>query len=186
MCTAVAAGNTIPMATTRSRKRWAVRLSVTRRGGQHAWGPISGDFERSLAAQAGSAVIQRRVDAQTRRDRTPPATFGPGGYTVIPRSNSMTSPPPRVDSRSVPVPRTLARAWAPVFFARPASPATSPRGGCCEIVGISVCALAACRHQDRLSSWLCAGERAGGLLSGWWSGAGSNRRPSAFQRVCPQ
>ena len=44
------------MATTRSRKRWAVRLSITRRGGWYAWGPISGEFERSLAAQAGSAV----------------------------------------------------------------------------------------------------------------------------------
>ena len=57
------------MATTRSRKRWAVRLSITRRGGWHAWGPISGDFERSLAAQAGTAVIQPRVDAETRRGR---------------------------------------------------------------------------------------------------------------------
>ena len=53
----------------RSRKRWAVRLSISRRGGWHAWGPISGDYERSLAAQAGSAVIQPRVDAETRRGR---------------------------------------------------------------------------------------------------------------------
>jgi hypothetical protein len=37
------------MATTCSRRRWAVRLSITRRGGWYAWGPISGDFERSLA-----------------------------------------------------------------------------------------------------------------------------------------
>jgi hypothetical protein len=57
------------MATTRSRKRWAVRLSITRRGGWYAWGPISGDFERSLAAQAGGAVIQPRIDAETRRGR---------------------------------------------------------------------------------------------------------------------
>jgi hypothetical protein len=57
------------MATTRSRRRWAVRLSVTRRGGWYAWGPVSGDFERSLAAQAGSAVIQPRVDGETRRGR---------------------------------------------------------------------------------------------------------------------
>ena len=46
-----------------------MRLSVTRRGGWHAWGPISGDFERSLAAQAGGAVIQPRVDGETRRGR---------------------------------------------------------------------------------------------------------------------
>jgi hypothetical protein len=57
------------MAITRSRRRWAVRLSITRRGGWYAWGPISGDFERSLAAQAGGAVIQPRVDAETRRGR---------------------------------------------------------------------------------------------------------------------
>jgi hypothetical protein len=57
------------MATMRSRRRWAVRLSITRRGGWYAWGPISGDFERSLAAQAGSAVMQPRVDAETRRGR---------------------------------------------------------------------------------------------------------------------
>ena len=69
VCTAVAVGNTIFMATTRSRRRWAVRLSITRRGGWYAWGPISGDFERSLAAQAGSAVIQPRVDGETRRGR---------------------------------------------------------------------------------------------------------------------
>jgi hypothetical protein len=57
------------MAITRSRRRWAVRLSITRRGGWHAWGPISGDFERSLAAQAGSAMIQPQVDGETRRGR---------------------------------------------------------------------------------------------------------------------
>jgi hypothetical protein len=57
------------MATTRSRRRWAVRLGITRRGGWHVWGPISGDFERSLAEQAGSAVIQPRVDGETRRGR---------------------------------------------------------------------------------------------------------------------
>jgi hypothetical protein len=69
MCTAAAVGNTVSMATTRSRRRWAVRLSITRRGGWYNWGPISGDFERALAAQAGSAVIQPRVDGETRRGR---------------------------------------------------------------------------------------------------------------------
>jgi hypothetical protein len=57
------------MATRGSRKQWTVRLSITRRGGWYAWGPVSGDFERSLAAQAGSAVIQPRVDGETRRGR---------------------------------------------------------------------------------------------------------------------
>ena len=69
MCTAAAVGNTVSMATTRSRRRWAVRLSINRHGGWYAWGPISGDFERSLAGQAGSAVIQPRVDGETRRGR---------------------------------------------------------------------------------------------------------------------
>jgi hypothetical protein len=55
------------MATTRSRRRWAARLSITRRGGWYAWGPVSGDFERSVAAQPGSAVISPRVDEETRR-----------------------------------------------------------------------------------------------------------------------
>jgi hypothetical protein len=36
---------------------------------QHPWGPISGDFERSLAAQAGSAVMKPRVDGEARRGR---------------------------------------------------------------------------------------------------------------------
>jgi hypothetical protein len=46
-----------------------VRLSVTRRGGWQAWGPVSGDFELSLAAQAAGAVMEPRVDALTRRGR---------------------------------------------------------------------------------------------------------------------
>jgi hypothetical protein len=66
---AVAVGNTASLATTRSRRWWAVRLCVSRRGGWYAWGPVSGDFERSLAAQAGGTVIQPRVDAETRRGR---------------------------------------------------------------------------------------------------------------------
>ena len=57
------------MVTRRPGKRWAVRLSITRRGGWPAWGPVSGDFERALAAQAGSTVIQPRIDAETRRGR---------------------------------------------------------------------------------------------------------------------
>jgi hypothetical protein len=55
------------MGTRRPRKRWAVRLSITRRGGWHAWGSVSGDFERALAAQAGSTVLRPRIDAETRR-----------------------------------------------------------------------------------------------------------------------
>jgi hypothetical protein len=57
------------MVTKHPGKRWAVWLSITRRGGWSAWGPASGDFERSLAAQAGSNVMQPRIDAETRRGR---------------------------------------------------------------------------------------------------------------------
>jgi hypothetical protein len=57
------------MATTRSRRRWSVRLSITRRCGWYGWGTISSAFERSLAAQAGGAVIEPRVDGETRRGR---------------------------------------------------------------------------------------------------------------------
>jgi hypothetical protein len=32
-------------------------------------GPVSGDFERALEAQAGSTVIRPRIDAETRRGR---------------------------------------------------------------------------------------------------------------------
>ena len=64
-----AAGNTVLMVTRRPRKRWAVRLSITRRGGWSAWAPVSGDFERALEAQAGSTVIRPRIDAETRRGR---------------------------------------------------------------------------------------------------------------------
>jgi hypothetical protein len=57
------------MVSKRPGKRWAVWLSSTRCGGWSAWGPVSGDFERSLAAQAGSTVMQPRIDAETRRGR---------------------------------------------------------------------------------------------------------------------
>jgi len=49
--------------------RWAVRLSVTRRGGWLASAARSGDFERALASAAGPAVIEPRLDAETRRGR---------------------------------------------------------------------------------------------------------------------
>lgn len=57
------------MVTRRARERWEVRLSITRRGGWSALGPVSGDFERALAASASSAVQRPRVDGETRRGR---------------------------------------------------------------------------------------------------------------------
>lgn len=69
MCTVAAEGNILPMVTRRPRLRWAVRLSITRRAGWSAWGPVSGDFERALAAQDGSTVMRPRIDTETRRGR---------------------------------------------------------------------------------------------------------------------
>ena len=53
----------------RGRGRWAVRLSVTRRGGWRDWAVVSGDFERGLTALASRAVIKPRIDTETRRGR---------------------------------------------------------------------------------------------------------------------
>lgn len=52
-----------------SRTRWKVQLSVARRGDWRAWGTVSGDFERALAAQASRIVIAPRVDSESRRGR---------------------------------------------------------------------------------------------------------------------
>ncbi len=57
------------MATRPARTRWAVWLSITRRGRWLAWARVSGDFERSLAAMAGKSVITPHIDAESRRGR---------------------------------------------------------------------------------------------------------------------
>jgi hypothetical protein len=48
---------------------YAVRLSVARRGGWHAWGAVSGGFERGLAAQESEAVTDPHVESESRRGR---------------------------------------------------------------------------------------------------------------------
>ena len=48
--------------------RYQVRLSVPRRGGWRAWGPIRGGFERRLGEQE-SAAVAARVDSEVRRGR---------------------------------------------------------------------------------------------------------------------
>jgi hypothetical protein len=50
-----------------ARARWAVRVSIARRGGWRSWLAVSGDFERGLAAQASRTVITPHVDAESRR-----------------------------------------------------------------------------------------------------------------------
>ena len=57
------------MVSGRIHARWAVRLSVARRGGWRGWLEVSGDFERGLEALASKTVITPHVDAETRRGR---------------------------------------------------------------------------------------------------------------------
>ncbi|HWG01427.1 MAG TPA: hypothetical protein VG164_06215 [Trebonia sp.] len=42
---------------------------MTRRAGWQAWLPVSGDFERGLAAQQSADVAGPHIDAETRRGR---------------------------------------------------------------------------------------------------------------------
>jgi hypothetical protein len=49
--------------------RYLVRLSVSRSGGWRAWGPVSGDFERRLAAQESAAITGAHIESETRRGR---------------------------------------------------------------------------------------------------------------------
>jgi hypothetical protein len=44
-------------------------LSVPRVGGQRAWGPVSGDFERRLAQQESALITGPHVEGLTRRGR---------------------------------------------------------------------------------------------------------------------
>jgi hypothetical protein len=60
---------TATMTTGHGGTRWAVRLSVARRGGPLSWGAASGDFERGLARQASKTVIDPRIWSESRRGR---------------------------------------------------------------------------------------------------------------------
>jgi hypothetical protein len=66
VCGAARPGMTAFMIARQSGTRWAVQLSMARRGDRRTWGMASGDFERALAAQASSIVIG------------PPSTQKPG------------------------------------------------------------------------------------------------------------
>ena len=55
------------MGSRQARARWAVRVSIARRGGWRSWATVSGDFERGLAGQASRTVITPHIDAETRR-----------------------------------------------------------------------------------------------------------------------
>jgi hypothetical protein len=91
----------------------------------------------------------------------PPATgllrTGPG-YTVIPHSSSMTSPPPRVAARPVPPARAGLRPVAKVFLGRPEGLAARRGASCGESVGILKIAAGACLMGLSLFLRLCRRE----------------------------
>ena len=51
----------------RSKTRYAVRLTVPRRGGWRAWGAVRADFERALADAADPAIASAKVASELRR-----------------------------------------------------------------------------------------------------------------------
>jgi hypothetical protein len=57
------------MAARKDDTSWTVQLSIPRRGGWRAWGAVTGEFERALAAQAAKSVIAPRIDSESRRGR---------------------------------------------------------------------------------------------------------------------
>ncbi len=88
----------------------------------------------SLSSVTASHCCRAPASYQTARHRPPPDL---AGYTVIPHSNSMTSSPPRVESRPVPAAITLGRAGAPLFPALRALPGR-PRLDCGDSGGTVV------------------------------------------------
>jgi len=97
----------------------------------------------SFSSVAASHCCRSSLSYQTARHRP---SSDRAGYTVIPYSSSMTSPPPRVAARPFPLAMTVLRAVpAVVFFRRPAGRRTVPsRDACGDFVGILVRAGAAC------------------------------------------
>jgi hypothetical protein len=57
------------MVSGRIHARWAVRLSIARRGGWRSWLEVSGTFERGLEALASKTVVMPHIDAETRHGR---------------------------------------------------------------------------------------------------------------------
>ncbi len=51
----------------RSKTRYAVRLTVPRRGGWRAWGAVRADFECALADAADPAIVSAEIASELRR-----------------------------------------------------------------------------------------------------------------------
>ena len=48
-------------------RRYAVRLTVPRRGGWRVWGAVRADFERGLADAADPAIVSAEIASELRR-----------------------------------------------------------------------------------------------------------------------
>ena len=51
----------------RGTTRYRVQLTVPRRGGRRAWGPVRGGVERALADPPGSAIASAEIASEHRR-----------------------------------------------------------------------------------------------------------------------
>src|SRR6266699_6452280 len=51
----------------RWKRRYAVRLTVPRRGGWRAWGTVRADFERALADPVDPAIASAQIASELRR-----------------------------------------------------------------------------------------------------------------------
>ena len=51
----------------RFKRRYAVRLTVPRRGGWQAWGAVRADFEHGLADPADPAIASAEIASELRR-----------------------------------------------------------------------------------------------------------------------
>jgi hypothetical protein len=105
----------------------------------------------SLAASfswAGASHCCRSpASYQTARHRPPSDR---AGYTVIPHSSSMTSPPPRVAARPVPSARARLRPVLGAFLGRPEDFTAGHGVSCGESVGILTIAASACVMRKSL------------------------------------
>ena len=51
----------------RFKRRYAIRLTVPRRGGWLAWGAVRADFERALAEPVNPAIAAAEITSELRR-----------------------------------------------------------------------------------------------------------------------
>jgi len=114
-------------------------FTEARRAAGHRRGRSLRSLDVVLAALDGAGPLPADPPAG------PPAPSDRAGYTFTPCSNSITGPPPRVDSRPAPLARTALRAGPPPALSEHlAGRAAPPRAACGDSVGILVWTSAAC------------------------------------------